>query len=83
MMIGLIYLGEIYIAFFNLNPSNVMMSMKISDLGKALPGKNFENAYALCKGREEWSGKDFGVVKESLSLEVVTHGCALFILNCS
>ncbi|XP_075482916.1 uncharacterized protein LOC142523153 isoform X2 [Primulina tabacum] len=75
--------GEIYVAFFNLNPSNVVMSMKISDLGKALPGKNFENAYALCKCREEWSGKDFFVVKESLSIEVVSHGCALFILNCS
>lgn len=55
--------------------------MKIADLAKVLPGKDFSSA--LCKCIEEWSGKDFGVVKDSVSTQVEIHGCALFILNCS
>ncbi|KAI3467609.1 hypothetical protein Pfo_024272 [Paulownia fortunei] len=73
--------GEIYVAFFNLGHQKAEISMKIADLAKALPGKDFSTA--SCKCREEWSGKDFGVVKESLSTQVEIHGCALFVLNCT
>ncbi|KAL2547103.1 Melibiase family protein [Forsythia ovata] len=73
--------GEIYVAFFNLNPGKTVISTKITDLAKALPGGNLNTA--SCKCREEWSGKDFGVVKESLSIELASHGTALFVLNCN
>lgn len=69
--------GEIYIAFFNLNPKKTVISAKTSDLAKVLPGKNFVS----CKGREVWSGQDF-VVKDSISMAVESHGCALFVLYC-
>eukprot|EP00258_Populus_trichocarpa_P050229 XP_024466248.1 uncharacterized protein LOC7477078 isoform X1 [Populus trichocarpa] len=72
--------GEIYVALFNLNSEKTVISATISDLTKALPGKNL-NATS-CFGREVWSGKDFGEIKDSISMEVEMHGCALFVLNC-
>lgn len=75
-----IYSGEIYVAFFNLNTEKTVISAKISDMAKVLPGRNFNNS--SCKCREAWSGKDFGVTKDSISMAVETHGCALFVLNC-
>ncbi|KAL9151594.1 hypothetical protein ABFS82_11G061900 [Erythranthe guttata] len=73
--------GEIYVAIFNLNDQKADISIKIADLGKAIPGKNFDKA--SCKSREEWSRKDFGDVKDSVSAQIETHGCALFVLNCT
>lgn len=73
--------GEIYVAFFNLNPEKTVISAKISDLEKALPGKTNLNE-ASCKSREVWSGKDFGVTELSISMAVEMHGSALFVLNC-
>ena len=55
------------------------MTAMTSDLAKVLPGKNLNS----CKCNELWSGKDFGVLNQSLSTAVEGHGCALFILNCS
>ncbi|KAJ4710990.1 Alpha-galactosidase [Melia azedarach] len=72
--------GEIYVAFFNLNNEKTVISAKLSDLGKALPSKNI-NGYS-CKGREVWSGKDYGVLEKSISAAIEMHGCALFVLNC-
>ncbi|KDO40516.1 hypothetical protein CISIN_1g011701mg [Citrus sinensis] len=71
--------GEIYLAFFNLNNAKTAISAEIADLGKALPGWKLNPS---CKGTEIWSGKDFGVMQKSVSTEVETHGCALFVLNC-
>ncbi|KAL0385455.1 UNVERIFIED_CONTAM: hypothetical protein Sradi_2939800 [Sesamum radiatum] len=73
--------GEIYVAFFNLDDDKAEVSMRIDDLAKAFPGKNFNTG--SCKCREEWSGKDFGVVRDSLSTQVEIHGCALFVINCT
>ncbi|CAA0814105.1 Melibiase family protein [Striga hermonthica] len=73
--------GEIYAAIFNLDTQKAEISMRISDLRKALPGKDFERA--SCKCKEEWTAKDFGVVNDSISTQVETHGVALFILNCT
>jgi len=75
-----LFLGEIYVALFNLNSEKTVISATISDLTKALPGNNL-NATS-CFGREVWSGKDFGEIKDSISMEVEIHGCALFVLNC-
>ncbi|ESR51470.1 alpha-galactosidase [Citrus sinensis] len=72
--------GEIYVAFFNLNTEKTLISTKISDLAKALPGKNLNGA--SCKCREIWSAKDYGVLQQTLSTAVGMHGCALFVLNC-
>lgn len=72
--------GEIYIAFFNLNTEKTLISTKISDLAKALPGKKLNGA--SCKCREVWSGKDYGVLQQTVSTAVEMHGCALFVLNC-
>ncbi|KAB1213152.1 hypothetical protein CJ030_MR5G015860 [Morella rubra] len=72
--------GEIYVALFNLNPQKTVISAKISDIAKVLPGKSLKEA--SCECREMWSGKDFGVTNQSISMEVEVHGCALFVLNC-
>nr|XP_034909903.1 uncharacterized protein LOC118045394 isoform X2 [Populus alba] len=72
--------GEIYVALFNLNSEKTVISARISDLTKALPGRN--SKATSCHGREVWSGKDFGEIKDSISMEVEIHGCALFVLNC-
>lgn len=72
--------GEIYVAFFNLNPEKTVISAKVSDMAKVFPGKNLNQT--SCKGREIWSGKDFGVTKDSISMAVEIHGSALFVLNC-
>ncbi|XP_030960864.1 uncharacterized protein LOC115982415 [Quercus lobata] len=72
--------GEIYVAFFNLNPVKTVISAMISDLARVVPGKKFNGTSCNCK--EVWSGKDFGVIKQSISMTVEVHGCALFVLNC-
>lgn len=72
--------GEIYLAFFNLNPEKTTISASISDLAKALPGRNLK--VGSCKGSEVWSGKDLGIIGGSVSMTVEMHGCALFVLKC-
>ncbi|KAM7464678.1 hypothetical protein LguiA_032799 [Lonicera macranthoides] len=74
--------GEIYVAFFNLNSGKTLISARISDLVKAFPSKKLK-VDASCSGQEVWSGRDFGVIKDTLSTTVEMHGCALFVLNCS
>ncbi|PON99085.1 Glycoside hydrolase [Trema orientale] len=68
--------GEVYVAFFNLNPVTTVISAKISDLAKALPSANLNET--SCKYREVWNGKDYGVVNQSISIVVETHGTASF-----
>ncbi|KAI5658367.1 hypothetical protein M9H77_27160 [Catharanthus roseus] len=72
--------GEIYLAFFNLNPQKTVISTKIPHLAKSLPGRALHHASCTCN--ELWSGRNFGVIKDTLSIEVEPHGCALFTLNC-
>ncbi|KAM7269004.1 hypothetical protein ACFE04_024501 [Oxalis oulophora] len=55
--------GEIYMAFFNLNQVQRVISTTIADLAKALPRKYLN--ITSCKAREIWSGKDYGVTKQS------------------
>ncbi|XP_022951774.1 uncharacterized protein LOC111454511 [Cucurbita moschata] len=73
--------GEIYVAFFNLNDVKTVISAKISDLGEVVPGKKLD--HSSCKCKEEWSGREFGVKSGSIGAAVESHGCALFIINCS
>ncbi|CAI0453725.1 unnamed protein product [Linum tenue] len=74
--------GEIYVAFFNLNVEKTLISAKLSDMAKVLPGRNLEHK-AACKGREVWSGQRYGAVGDPLEMVVEKHGCALFVLTCS
>ena len=80
MIILSAFLGEIYVAFFNLNPERTVISAKISDMAKVLPGKNFNGNSCQCK--EVWSGNDIKVRKQTISRGVKAHGCALFVLKC-
>ncbi|GER53660.1 alpha-galactosidase/alpha-n-acetylgalactosaminidase [Striga asiatica] len=73
--------GEIYVAIFNSNHHESEVSMRIKDLGMVLSDRDFEGA--SCKCREEWSGKDFGVVKDTLSIKLDMHDVALFVLDCT
>ncbi|KAM7487245.1 hypothetical protein LguiB_024729 [Lonicera macranthoides] len=72
--------GEIYVAFFNLNANRTTISMEISDLAKAFPGKDWTNSSCGCE--EVWSRRYLGVVK-SIAIPVQRHGTALFLLNCT
>lgn len=72
-----------YVAFFNLNPVKTTVSAKISDIAKALENKTHLEGASSCKGHELWSGKDFGPTKDSVTIQVESHGPALFVLHCS
>ncbi|KAF9603105.1 hypothetical protein IFM89_033830 [Coptis chinensis] len=63
--------GQIYLAFFNLSPRKMVISTKITDLHKVLRRSNISQG--SCKYREVWTGKDYGIAEETISLEVV-HG---------
>ncbi|KAF8052030.1 hypothetical protein N665_1625s0005 [Sinapis alba] len=74
--------GEVYVAFFNLNQVKTTVSAKISDIAKALQNKT-HLVGASCKSHEIWSGKEFGPTKDSVTIQVESHGPALFVLQCS
>ena len=79
MIFFILFSGEIYLAFFNLNPEKNVISAKVTDLAKVLPWKNLNGA--SCKYHEIWSGKS-GLTKQLISIAVKGHGCALFVLLC-
>ncbi|KAI3730892.1 hypothetical protein L1987_62072 [Smallanthus sonchifolius] len=70
---------EVYLAYFNLNPTRTVISTTVSSLSKAFPTINFGS----CSCKEVWSRKDYGSLQHSLSASVDSHGCALFILTCT
>ncbi|KAK3416712.1 hypothetical protein EUGRSUZ_H02479, partial [Eucalyptus grandis] len=71
--------GEIFLAFFNLNSYDMMISALVSDLAKALPGRTV----SACTGYEIWSGTRIDrPTLYSVSLSVDSHDCALYVLNC-
>lgn len=73
--------GEIYLSLFNLSPQKAVISAKMSDMEKVLPNRHLSRA--TCTYSEVWTGKDYGVVNERISLAVAMHGCALLVLKCS
>uniref|UniRef100_A0A0A8XVW8 alpha-galactosidase n=1 Tax=Arundo donax TaxID=35708 RepID=A0A0A8XVW8_ARUDO len=72
--------GEIYLAFFNLDPTSRKMTARISELEKVL-GRTFVRKH-LCSCTEVWSGKNFGLVKEEISAVVNSHGSTVFEIMC-
>ncbi|KAL5724924.1 hypothetical protein ACHQM5_008126 [Ranunculus cassubicifolius] len=73
--------GEMYLSFYNLCSEMMVISTKISDLSKAFPDRSIQKD--SCKYTEVWNGKDCRVTNDSISIEVETHGCALFVINCN
>ncbi|XP_056168358.1 uncharacterized protein LOC115667635 [Syzygium oleosum] len=72
--------GEIYLAFFNLNPDNMVIAAEVSDLAKALPGQSVTS----CVGKEIWSGTDLGrPTNDTIATMVGSHDSALYVLNCN
>ncbi|KAJ0989461.1 hypothetical protein J5N97_007817 [Dioscorea zingiberensis] len=72
--------GEIYLAFFNLYNEKTKISTKVEDFAKILKG-NFSSNCSY-DGREIWTGKQFYMVNDTLSMMVEKHGSALFVLTC-
>lgn len=72
--------GEVYVAFFNLNQETSLISAKLSDLEKVLPGRKLSGN--SCKCREVWSGHEYFIRGGSISMDVQPHGTSLFVLNC-
>ncbi|GAB4840477.1 hypothetical protein Ancab_021246 [Ancistrocladus abbreviatus] len=72
--------GEVYIAFFNLNTEKMLISTTTTNLARVLPGKRIIGF--ACKCREVWSGKEYNITGELISVEVEAHGSALFVVSC-
>ncbi|KAJ4960513.1 hypothetical protein NE237_020423 [Protea cynaroides] len=70
--------GEIYLSIFNLTPDRMELSSNLPSLANLLPGRDTSK----CRASEVFTGKDYGVATV-VSIEVETHGAALFILNCT
>ncbi|KMT07776.1 hypothetical protein BVRB_6g146990 [Beta vulgaris subsp. vulgaris] len=70
--------GEVYLAFFNLNQGKTIMTTRLSNLGKVLPGVKFR---ALSRCREVWSSRGCHINKGSISIDVEAHGAALLVLT--
>jgi len=71
-------LGEIYVAFFNLNSEKATICANIVDLTIVYPARR---KYGLCIGTETWSRTSIKT-NDTLSAEVASHGSALFVLHC-
>ncbi|XP_026442401.1 alpha-galactosidase-like [Papaver somniferum] len=76
--------GELYLAFFNLNSQETMITVRVSSLGllNSLPVKNSTAASSACTYNEVWSRKEFGILKVTVSANIAPHGCALFVIDC-
>jgi len=72
-------LGEIYVAFFNLNDEKTTISANVVDLSIVQPGRRTLSVY---EGTETWSGTHIRT-NDTFSAEVAGHGSALFVLRSS
>ncbi|KAL8161657.1 hypothetical protein V2J09_013146 [Rumex salicifolius] len=68
--------GEVYVAFFNLNQETSLISAKLSDVEKMLPGRKLDGS--TCKCREVWSGHGYRIRRASISADVEPHGTIPF-----
>lgn len=75
------FLGEVYLALFNLSPDDTYITAKIPDIARALPGKNLEGASCNCT--EVWSNSYVGITNVSVSAPLVSHNCVLLVMNCA
>lgn len=74
--------GEIYVAFFNLSLEKTTITIRNSDLVKALPGTKLTSG-ASCKGTEVWSRQDLGIIDHSKAIVIESHGTSLVVIHCN
>lgn len=74
-----IVVGEIYLAFFNLNPTATRITAKVSDLRNFIGSSFFREGSCNCT--EVWSRKNTQPLG-TISAVVNSHGCSLFVMNC-
>nr|KYP73150.1 Alpha-N-acetylgalactosaminidase [Cajanus cajan] len=72
--------GVIYVAFFNLVDEKTTISANIADLAIAIPGR--KRKLRVCAGTEIWSNV-YLRIRNTFSIELSAHGCALFVLKCA
>ncbi|KAJ4808325.1 Alpha-galactosidase [Rhynchospora pubera] len=72
--------GEIYLAFFNLNPVATRITAKVSEVRDFIGNSFFREGSCNCT--EVWSGKNIEPVRTTISATVNSHGCSLFVLTC-
>ncbi|KAH9604320.1 hypothetical protein KSS87_012941, partial [Heliosperma pusillum] len=70
--------GEVYIALFNLNQEQTVISVQLSILAETLHGVNMEASY---KCIEVWNGQDCQINEASIFVDVEPHGAALLVLT--
>ncbi|XP_010026607.2 probable alpha-galactosidase B, partial [Eucalyptus grandis] len=72
--------GEIFLAYFNTNPIEMLIATHVSELGKALPGRNITS----CTGKEIWTDTSYErPVTDTIATVVDSHDCVLFVFNCN
>eukprot|EP01018_Ginkgo_biloba_P025173 Gb_16622 [translate_table: standard] len=81
--------GEIYVSFFNLSPNPSTISTKVEDVVTFLgenkvitKNKGMSQSISKCRALEVWSGQKLGVINDTISMEVSSHGCALLEIDC-
>lgn len=85
--------GQTYISFFNLSPVTSRISVAVKDMIKVLSKINVKvenedmNPHSLstkrCAYYDAWSGQVLGILRDKISEEVPSHGCALFVIQCA
>lgn len=75
--------GELYVSFFNLDARPSTIFVKVHTIIRMLIKKDINNRNRWkCKCNEVWSNKDVPIINDEISMEVSTHGCALFLIRC-
>eukprot|EP00249_Psilotum_nudum_P018943 c27030_g1_i1 orf=360-2276(+) len=80
--------GEYYVAFFNLGPEPSVISIPLVNIIKGTSAAKLDildrrsTSDYQCTGSEVWSSDNLGLIGETLSAQVLSHGCALFSLQC-
>ncbi|XP_057833998.2 alpha-galactosidase isoform X1 [Cryptomeria japonica] len=85
--------GELYMALFNLRDVTSIISVKVKDVMEIFKGGDINDkneSYHLnstserkCTYQDVWNDRDLGVISDKISMEIPSHGCALFVIHCS
>ncbi|KAL2317029.1 hypothetical protein Fmac_030905 [Flemingia macrophylla] len=71
--------GEVYVALFNLLNYTTTISANVADLAMVYPRGN--RKLTSCVGTEIWSNTNIPPTN-TLSIQLLSHGSALFVLHC-
>lgn len=84
--------GELYMALFNLRDVTSIISVKVKDVMEILTrgdvdymNKNYHmfSSERKCTYQDVWNDRHLGVISDKISMEIPSHGCALFVIRCS